>query len=180
MRFSAPTAWRTRNAKSVPMRGFWHSIRPSLRESDPMRLCQTEPFSLERRRAVVEAAFNGLSAAWRYRFELHYRRSQDPRLFGASHRADRQLPPERRRSHLVSHLTPDSGVEIENVKVRLSWSPVTESNRRPSPYHGHPIVFLPATNQARTISQLQLRVLKGLGVPRGGWQSSPLIVPTAG
>jgi hypothetical protein len=68
-----------------------------------------------------EVTFNGLSAAWRHRFELHYRRSQDPKVFGASHPADRQLPPERRRSHLVSHLTPDPEVEIENVKVGMTW-----------------------------------------------------------
>jgi hypothetical protein len=36
---------------------------------------------------------------------------------------------------LVSHLTPNLWVEIENEKDRLSWSPVTESNRRPSPHH---------------------------------------------
>ena len=112
--------------------------------------------SRQRRRAVVEVTFNGLSAAWRHRFELHYRRSQDPRVFGASHRADRQLPSERRRSHLVSHLTPDPVVEIENVKVFLTWSPVTESNRRPFPYHA---------------SRFRLMASHRVGLPQARWIS---------
>jgi len=33
--------------------------------------------------------------------------------------------------HLVSHLILKPGIR----KISLSWSPVTESNRRPSPYH---------------------------------------------
>ena len=47
-------------------------------------------------------------------------------------------------SHLIlkySHLILKSGVRNN----ALSWSPVTESNRRPSPYHGHLISRRPAT-----------------------------------
>jgi hypothetical protein len=34
---------------------------------------------------------------------------------------------------------------VRDVRISsLSWSPVTESNRRPSPYHGHLIIHRPA------------------------------------
>src|SRR6266700_3126790 len=45
--------------------------------------------------------------------------------------ACRQLEPH----HLVSHLI----LKPEVRKTSLSWSPVTESNRRPSPYHRDPL-----------------------------------------
>jgi hypothetical protein len=55
---------------------------------------ESKSVSRQRRRAVVEAAFIGLSSARRHRAEPHYRRSQSPAAFGAAHRASRQLPPE--------------------------------------------------------------------------------------
>jgi hypothetical protein len=133
------SAWPHLDVGAEPGRRATGHIRALRRGRSAARSGKPKLFSRQRRRAVVEVTFNGPSAACCHRFELHYRRSQDPTVFGASHHADRQLPPERRRSHLVSHLTPDPEVEIKNVKLSLAWSPVTESNRRPSPYHGVPI-----------------------------------------
>jgi hypothetical protein len=79
-----------------------------------MRPNQTNPFSLQRRRAVAEAAFTGPSPAWRQRIEPHRRRPEDISDLDASCRVSRQLLPEGRRSHLVSHLTPDKEAETEN------------------------------------------------------------------
>jgi hypothetical protein len=45
----------------------------------------------------------------------------------------------------------------------LSWSPVTESNRRPSPYHGQPANLRPATTLDRMLPCLRIRGLEGLG-----------------
>ena len=60
-------------------------------------------------------------------------------------------------------------------KLPMTWSPVTESNRRPSPYHGHPSALT-------TSSDLQqLTILAAVSWPEGsgsGWLSSPPIVPT--
>jgi integrase-like protein len=58
----------------------------------------------------------------------YYRRSQDPRAFGASRRASRQLPPKRRRSHLVSPLHPGiaerwiGGCRREILDRTLIWN----------------------------------------------------------
>jgi hypothetical protein len=59
-------------------------------------------------------------------------------------------------------------------------SPVTESNRRPSPYHGHPTLPFASNVLGRNPVCQVILVLKGLGVPGRGWPSSPLIVPTTG
>jgi hypothetical protein len=58
-----------------------------------------------------------------------------------------QIPAEcwRTADHLVSLLILKSASKKQFEKTSLSWSPVTESNRRPSPYHGHPIICQPAT-----------------------------------
>ena len=45
-----------------------------------------------------------------------------------------------------------------------SWSPVTESNRRPSPYHGRPENLQPTTTQDRILLCLRIRGLEGPGV----------------
>jgi hypothetical protein len=59
-------------------------------------------------------------------------------------------------------------------------SPFTESNRRPSPYHGQSSLLL-ACNIFRDIHPHQgILCLKGLGVARRGWPLSPLNVPTPG
>ena len=47
------------------------------------------------------------------------------------------LPPDGAASSMVSHLILESRLEIKIEKRSLSWSPVTESNRRPSPYHAY-------------------------------------------
>src|SRR5689334_1244907 len=87
-------------------------------------------FSPQRRRAAVEAALAGPSPAWRQRTGPHHRRPEDISDLDASCRVSRQLPPEGRRSHLVSHLTPDKEVEIEiknkvelerSSRLALSW-----------------------------------------------------------
>jgi hypothetical protein len=63
----------------------------------------------------------------RRRTESYYRRREGRRCLGTS-RCDCR-PPE--PQHLVSHLI----LKLRIRKTSLSWSPVTESNRRPSPYH---------------------------------------------
>jgi DoxX-like family len=58
---------------------------------------------------------------------LLYRTPEGHRCLDKPRCGCRQLEPH----HLVSHLILKPGVR----KISLSWSPVTESNRRPSPYH---------------------------------------------
>jgi hypothetical protein len=54
---------------------------------------------------------------------------------------------------------------VRTVRISsLSWSLVTESNRRPSPYHGQPANLWPATTLDRTLPCLRFRGLEGLGV----------------
>ena len=111
----------------------------------------------------------GLSPARRHRTGPHYRRPEEISDLDVSRRASRQLPPERRRNHLVSHLTPDLEVEIETQKLGLSWSPVTESNRRPSPYHA--CGFRPTASRWVALRHVRQMVLSGwvwLGLPRPG------------
>jgi hypothetical protein len=62
----------------------------------------------------------------RRRTESYYRRREGRRCLGTS-RCDCR-PPE--PHHLVSHFI----LKLRIRKTSLSWSPVTESNRRPSPY----------------------------------------------
>ena len=75
---------------------------------------------------------------------------------------------------------PPRPIRIFSNYTRSSWSPVTESNRRPSPYHGQPASLWPATTLDRMLPCLRIRGLEGLGVARRGWPWSPLIVPTTG
>src|SRR6185437_9837383 len=58
--------------------------------------------------------------------------------------------------------------------------PVTESNRRLSPYHGQPADLRPATTQDRVLFCLRLRGPEGPGVAGRGGPWSPLNVPTRG
>jgi hypothetical protein len=48
------------------------------------------------------------------------------------------------RRRLVSHWILKHGVEPEFGNIYLSWSPVTESNRRPSPYHACRFRMMPS------------------------------------
>jgi hypothetical protein len=73
---------------------------------------------------------------WRRRIESDCRKPLGHRCPGTSRYACRELEPH----HLASHLILEPNVR----KTSLSWSPVTESNRRPSPYHGHSIIHRPA------------------------------------
>ena len=60
-----------------------------------------------------------------------YRRSEGHEHLSASRYSSCQRVPD----GSVSHLILKSVIESQFEKISLSWSPVTESNRRPSPYH---------------------------------------------
>src|SRR5215469_16048149 len=47
-------------------------------------------------------------------------------------------------NRLVSHFDLEISQQIEIRKILLSWSPATESNRRPSPYHACRFRLLPS------------------------------------
>src|SRR5215469_1952299 len=48
-------------------------------------------------------------------------------------------------NRLVSHFDLEISQQIEIRKTLLSWSPVTESNRRPSPYHACRFRLMPSS-----------------------------------
>ena len=62
-----------------------------------------------------------------------YRRSDEHEHLRTSRYFSWQREPRR----LVSHLIPKLAVRKLFEKTTLSWSPVTESNSRPSPYHAY-------------------------------------------
>src|SRR5215469_6495530 len=49
----------------------------------------------------------------------------------------------------------------------MKWSPLTESNRRPSPYHGHLRIRATSNNMERWPSHLQVSGLGGSGIASG-------------
>jgi hypothetical protein len=72
--------------------------------------------------------------------------------------------PSAKPNHLVSHLILKSYIR----KTSLSWSPVTESNRRPSPYHG---------GRFRLLTSPQVGLSQARRIPVSGHVALRLPVP---
>jgi hypothetical protein len=150
---------------------FWTAATVSVRPGQPVP--ETSPGTACRNPSsgTVSGAIDAIISCpndHRARPRLKARPSATVRQASGSRRGARHLPAHprgptgralsaRTRSqsaepdHLVSHLI----LKLDIRKISLSWSPVTESNRRPSPYHGGS-----ATSASRALSQR-----------RTGWRS---------
>jgi hypothetical protein len=78
------------------------------------------------------------------------------------------LLPDGAASSIVSHWILETRLEIKIEKSSPTWSPVTESNRRPSPYHGVPI-----DSRARHFGDRPGQKLYFNSVERGSGQFAP-------